>query len=282
MRQIIIAPEGKVLVGADQKSSQLQICAVVTNNVDYFNAVVTGKETIKVDGVDVYTGSDAHTANAINFDLISREDWQEAIDNQDPELIHKLSLLRGSAKGPSFSVLFGAGGEKVATLLGISVQEGNQKRQSFLDQLGLTDLNRWLEVCKRQYQRGSGFYIPIAFGYWVYCTSMHKAGNYLIQGLEGVVQKVAVNYFEAKVIENGWEDKVLKILDMHDEFLVETTPDMAKEVGELMEQSYTHTGVLLNQWYKDNMDKYSGGDSLDILPDFAGGYAIGSSYYECH
>ena len=67
-----------------------------------------------------------------------------------------------------------------------------------------------------------------------------------------------------------------------DEFLVETTPELAKEVGEMMEESYTYTGVTLNQWYKDNIDKYSGGDSLDILPDFAGGYAIGQSYYDCH
>tara|TARA_R110000850_G_scaffold269816_1_gene402335 strand:- start:157 stop:363 length:207 start_codon:yes stop_codon:yes gene_type:complete len=67
-----------------------------------------------------------------------------------------------------------------------------------------------------------------------------------------------------------------------DEFLVETTPEMAIEVGELMEESYTHTGVLLNQWYQANIEKYSGGEQLNILPDFAGGYAIGQSYYDCH
>tara|TARA_R110000782_G_scaffold75562_8_gene150795 strand:+ start:3674 stop:6178 length:2505 start_codon:yes stop_codon:yes gene_type:complete len=283
MRQCLIAPEGKVLVGADQKSSQLQLCAVVTNNTDYFNAVVKGKETIKdEDGKDIYTGSDAHTANAINFNLITREEWQEAIDKQAPDLIHRLSGLRGDAKAPAFSVLFGAGGEKVALLLGIPVQEGNEKRQAFLDQLGLTGVTDWLRVCSKKYKRGKGFYIPIAFGYWIYCNSMHKAANFLIQGLEGIVQKIAVNYFEAKVLENNWQGKVDKILDMHDEFLVETTPEMATEVGELMEESYTYTGGLLNQWYKDNLDKYSGGDELHILPDFAGGYAIGQSYYDCH
>ena len=57
---------------------------------------------------------------------------------------------------------------------------------------------------------------------------------------------------------------------------------MAIEVGELMEESYTHTGVLLNQWYQANIEKYSGGEQLNILPDFAGGYAIGQSYYDCH
>lgn len=282
MRRILIAPEGRVLVGADQKSSQLQLASVVTNNTEYFNAVVKGKETVKDDnGVDVYLGTDAHTANALNFNLITRVQWQEAIDNQDSALIHELGLLRKLAKPAGFSVLFGAGGKKVALTLGISEAEGVEKRQSFLDQLGLTEVMAWLKVCSKKYKRGNGFYIPIAFGYWVYCSSVYKSGNYQIQGLESVVQKIAVNYFERELIARGLSDRAMKVLDQHDEMLIECDTELGLEVGLLMEEAYTHTGKSLHKWYNDNLDKYSG-DRLDIVPDFNGSHAIGQSYFDCH
>ncbi len=67
-----------------------------------------------------------------------------------------------------------------------------------------------------------------------------------------------------------------------DEFLVETTPELAREVGTLMGESYTYAGSAMFDWYNENPEKYSGGDKLHIKPDFNGGNACGMSYYECH
>lgn len=216
MRLCLIAPEYRVLVGADQASAQLQICSFVTNNMEYYEAVAKGKEFYKDEhGVDIYSGSSAHCINARSFQLITEEEWQEAIANQDPALIAALGLKRKKAKPCAFSVLFGCAPPKLATLLGISVDEAKLKMAAFLSALGLDVVKSWLDWCKAKYPRGNGFYIPSAFGFWIYCKSMHSAVNYLIQSIEGAGQKVAVNHFEREVISRGWEGKVLKVLDMH-------------------------------------------------------------------
>lgn len=99
---------------------------------------------------------------------------------------------------------------------------------------------------------------------------------------EGAVQKVAVNYFEEQVKERFKNSNVFKVLDMHDEFLVECDPEDGEAVGELMGESYTYAGEKLYRWLNDNPDKFSGGEELLIKPDFNGGYAVGGSYYDCH
>lgn len=182
MRSCLIAPKGRVLVGADQASAQLQICSVVANNVEYYEAVAKGNEFKKVDGKDVYIGTSAHCVNARGFQLITRQQWQEAIDTQNPELIHELGLLRKKAKAPAFASLFGCAPPKLAGMLGIGVDEAKDKLASFLAELGLDAVQAWLKICQKKYKRGNGFYIPIAFGYWIFCKSAHAAVNYLIQG----------------------------------------------------------------------------------------------------
>lgn len=280
MRRCLVAPDGRVLVGADMASAQLQICAFVTNNVVYYEAVAKGKELVKdpVTGKDVYQGNSAHCFNARAFNIIQDADWKECIRTQDPALMHKLSLQRKEAKGPAFASLFGCAPPKLATMLEIPVPEAKEKLENFLMEMGLDDVIAWLKDCSKKYKRGSGFYIPSAFGYWIYCKSMHSSVNYLIQSIEGAIQKVAINYFE----RNNKNPNVFKVLDVHDEYLVECPPELGEEVGELMGESYTYAGNKLSEWYKGNIDMYSGGSAVMITPDFNGGYAIGQSYYDCH
>ena len=216
MRRCIVADEGKELVGIDQKSSQLSICAFVTNNTDYYEAVATGVEMQNEDdGSETFVGTSAHCVNARYFNLITREEWQAAVDTQDPELIHSIVLRRKKSKGLSFASLFGCGPAKLALMGGFELSEARGKLQAFLDNMGLSGVIEFLEICKEKYKRGKGFYIPTAFGYWVYCGGMHKAVNYLIQSVEGAVQKRAVIHLDKKISERGWDNKVAKILDMH-------------------------------------------------------------------
>jgi len=105
MREAIIADEGKILVGCDQKSSQLSIGAFIANNQDYYNAVATGVEFENTeDGSQVYLGTSAHCVNARNFGLVSQEEWTKAVSSQDEGLIHSIALRRKKSKGPSFGV----------------------------------------------------------------------------------------------------------------------------------------------------------------------------------
>ena len=283
MRKCIIAAEGKELVGIDQKSSQLSIASFVTNNTQYYDAVASGVEFENDDdGNPIYVGTSAHCLNARYFNLVTKDEWQTAIDNQDPDLIHDIVLRRKKSKGLSFASLFGCGAKKLALMGGFPEPEAKDKLKSFLDNIGLTGVMEFLEVCRTKYKRGKGFYIPSAFGYWIYCDSVHKSVNFLIQSIEAAVQKKAILLFEEEIIKRGWQNKVAKILDMHDETLLEVDKGMGVEVGKAMCDCYTRTGELLNQYFKDNLHLYSGGGIPKITCNFAGGYAVGSSYAECH
>lgn len=283
MRKIIIAAEGKELVGIDQKSSQLSIAAFVTNNESYYDAVATGVEFKNdEDGNAIYVGSSAHCLNSRYFNLVTKEEWEEAVKTQHEELIHSITLRRKSSKGLSFASLFGCGAKKLAVMGGFTEQDAGNKLKAFLDNIGLSGVIKFLEGCKEKYKRGRGFYIPSAWGYWIYCEGMHKAVNYLIQSIEGAVQKRAVLIFEERIKKEGWQGKVAKILDIHDEILLEVDKGMGVEVGVAACEAYTQAGVELNQWYTDNSHLFSGGTVPKITCDFAGGYAVGPSYAECH
>lgn len=283
MRKCLIADEGKEFVGIDQKSSQLSIAAFVTNNVQYYDAVAKGVEFENdEEGTPIYKGTSAHCLNARYFNLVTKGEWQEAIDTQNPDLIHDIVLRRKKSKGLSFASLFGCGAKKLALMGGFTESDAKGKLKSFLDNIGLTGVIEFLERCRVKYKRGKGFYIPTAFGYWVYCEGMHKAVNYLIQSVEGAVQKKAILLFDKRSKELWKNSLVVKVLDTHDEVLLEAEKGMGIEVGKAMCDCYTQAGKDLFEYYSENPEYFSGGDKPLVVCDFAGGYAVGQSYAECH
>lgn len=283
MRQCVIADEGKELVGIDQKSSQLSICAFVTNNTEYYDAVATGLEMKnEEDGSETYVGTSAHCVNSRYFNLVTLEEWERAVETQDEDLIHSITLRRKKSKGLSFASLFGCGAKKLALMGGFTEQDAANKLKAFLDNMGLSGVIKFLEYCKTRYKRGSGFYIPTAFGYWIYCTGMHKAVNFLIQSCEGAIQKRAIILMSQEIKKRGWEGKVNKILDMHDEVLFECDKGLGVEAGLMAMECYTQAGVDLHNFFTTHTDIYSGGDKPLITCDFAGSYSVGADYASCH
>lgn len=67
-----------------------------------------------------------------------------------------------------------------------------------------------------------------------------------------------------------------------DEVLLECDKGMGIEAGKVAMECYTQAGVDLHNFYKDNLQVYSGGKTPLITCDFAGSYSVGSSYAECH
>lgn len=284
MRKILIAPKGKKLVGADQKSSQLSIAAFIANNVEYYNAVASGQQTIEdEDGTKTYLGESAHCVNTRNFGLVSHEEWQKARETQDHDLIAHISMMRDKyAKGLAFACIFGASGKKMGLMLKKDAKAGNDAKQRYLKEMGLDIVLEFVERCSVQFKHGGGFYIPIAFGYWLWCRSPHVGVNYFCQGLEALVQKIAVLNFNKKVKQLGWDVHTATILQVHDEQLIETKEETASEVGKMACDSYTFAGVQLFNWYKKNLWAFPAGGEPKIIPDFAGGSDIGDSYFACH
>lgn len=290
IRSCIIAPEDRVLVGADMKSAQLSIAAYYANNYDYYLAVADGKE-IKTDefgneiihpvsGKPWYLGESGHCVNARAFTLVSEEEWKRAVETQDQELIHHISLLRKKSKGGSFATIFGASGKKVAQTLGIPEAVGEAKKQAFLSNIGLDEVINILQMMVNKNSRCDGGYIELPFGYYAWCKAPHKIFNYLDQGTEAACQKWAVNYFEEKATKLGLDYK--KILDYHDEFAVESHQDCAEEVGKVMVEAYHEASVACWEWHKKH-SKWFTGDSLpNFMFDLAAGFKVGKSYWDIH
>lgn len=290
IRSCIIAPEGRVLVGADMKSAQLSIAAYYANNYNYYLAVADGKE-IKTDefgnelihpisGKPWYLGESGHCVNARAFTLVSEEEWKRAVETQDQELIHHISLLRKKSKGGSFATIFGASGKKVAQTLGIPEAVGEAKKQAFLSNIGLDEVINILQMMVNKNTRCDGGYIELPFGYYAWCKAPHKIFNYLDQGTEAACQKWAVNYFEEKATRLGLDYK--KILDYHDEFAVESHEGCAEEVGKIMVEAYHEASVACWEWHKKH-SKWFTGDSLpNFMFDLAAGFKVGKSYWDIH
>jgi hypothetical protein len=290
IRSCIIAPEGKVLVGADMKSAQLSIAAYYANNYDYYLAVADGKE-IKTDefgnelihpksGKPWYLGESGHCVNARAFTLVSDEEWKRAVETQDQELIHHISLLRKKSKGGSFATIFGASGKKVAQTLGIPEAVGEAKKQAFLSNIGLDEVIKILQMMVAKNSRCDGGYIELPFGYYTWCKAPHKVFNYLDQGTEAACQKWAVNYFEEKATKLGLRYK--KILDYHDEYAVEADEDCAEEVGRIMVESYHEASVACWEWHKKHSKWFTGNSLPHFMFDLAAGFKVGKSYWGIH
>ena len=279
IRQSIIAPEGKLLVGVDMKSAQLSIAAYYANNFDYYNSVAIGME---LDSEGKYVGQTAHCVNARMFGMVSEKDWLEAVETQDKDLIHRISLKRKASKGGSFAVIFGASGKKVGTTIGIPESEGQARKTQFLSQMGLDNTIETLKSFESKYPHGSGFMLPLAFGYWLWNNSSHKSVNTVVQGFEALAQKLMTIRLSKELVRLGLEDKAFMILDTHDEKLLEVDQDYAEEVGELASSCYTWAAEQIFNFHKKNPLQFAN-SSPPLFPiDLNGGYKIGKNYYDCH
>lgn len=284
MRSIIIAPEGKKLVGADQKSSQLSIAAFIANNEHYYNAVASGQQFLdNEDGSKYYLGESAHCVNARSFGLVSEQEWKMAVATQDQDLIDKITMMRDKyAKALAFACIFGASGKKMGLIMKADATRGNEARVRYLKEMGLDIVIQFVEKCAAQFKYGKGFYIPLAYGYWLWCKSTHVGVNYFCQGLEALVQKIAVLNFNKNIKAKGWDSHTFTVLQVHDEQLIETKEEIAQEVGQMACDSYTFAGIQIYKWYLNNEWAYPAGGKPRFVVDFAGGANIGNSYYECH
>lgn len=282
IRSLIVPTKGWKLVGADMKSAQLSIAAYYANNKEYYDAVADGQEVIKVDGVERYVGQSGHCVNARAFTLVSEAEWKEAVESQDPELLKSIALRRKKSKGGSFATIFGASGKKVAQTLGIPEALGEAKKNAFLRNIGLDRTIEILKMMVNKNARAGGGYIELPFGYYAWSNQPHKYFNYLDQGTEAACQKWATRYFEEHLRSKGLDSKACRVLSYHDELLVDSHPDIAEEVGQLLCEAYETASYECWEWHKKYSKWFVGGDFPEFMFNLDGGYKIGDTYLETH
>lgn len=260
IRQIVIAPKGKTLIGIDMPSAHPRLLADFTQN-DTFIKAVDGLEEDPETGE--YIGEDFHTVNSVLFKLNAEEEVEEARRTQMKTLIEKLSKGRKKGKGGSYATLYGGSGAKIALTLGLPKHEGEELKNNFLSGLGLDLLLDEIMVKWNDYRWGNGNYIEVLGGYYVWCSSKHKIINYKALGSEAVVQKIAVILINRKFRKLGLNVK--QIINMHDEVLFEV-PNEELEVAR----------PLIADMYKEAAKE------LGLTLDWTSAAKEGKNYYECH
>jgi len=208
-RSLFITPEGTRLVSADSAACQLRLLAYFMNDPEFMKEVLEG---------------DIHQKNA---DILSK--------------IVGVEISRADAKPFIFAFLYGAGGAKLASILGVSEKIGTKLKAEF--QKAYPKLDKLIKETKAEVEV-NGFIIGLD-GRPIYCETTHKALNYLIQGAEAVVMKLTILEIERQFKLQNIDAKIL--LFYHDEVtyeVIESQAELAKTIiMEAFEEAPKKVGV---------------------------------------
>lgn len=199
-RDLWTARPGRVLVGTDAAGLELRMLAHYLNRPDFTDGVVNG---------------DPHQSNA---DLAG--------------------VTRPQAKTLIYACLYGAQGPKIAKTLGISVAEGRDIREQFLERLGIKEI---MNAAIREQEAGRVWLVD---GAGVVCPSPHAALNYKLQGGGARVMALGAIFLEKHIRRGGLDS--LKVGDIHDEWQYDVDPKDAREHARLSVQSIREAGEELN------------------------------------
>jgi len=220
IRKLFKVPEGKTIISADGAAYQARIMAHFSKDKEFVNEIISG---------------DIHQKNA-----------------------DAIGCSRADSKPFFFAWAFGAGGRKLASILGIPEAAGNKAKNKFL--------NRWpalRELTVKSQTAAKRGYLMGVDGRKIIVEEPYKAFCYLIQGTEAIIFKhtiVEINEaFEAKGI------KFLQLLAYHDECSWEIDPADAKEAE-----------VIIRHCFEETPKKFG------ITLMCAGDVKCGSDYLEVH
>lgn len=199
---------GNVLVGCDASGLELRMLAHYMQDADYVKAVTQGSSK---------DGTDIHTKN------------QKAAGLQ----------TRDQAKTFIYAFLYGAGPGKIGSIVGGGAKEGQQLIEKFLK--GTPALQSLRN--KVAHFAGKG-YVPGLDGRKIWVRSEHSALNSLLQGAGAIVMKKALVILNERIENEGWNVKF--VANVHDEFQMEMSPDIAEEVGKTARQSIIDAGLAFN------------------------------------
>lgn len=208
--------EGMVLVGCDASGLELRCLShymAKWDNGKYGQAVVNGKSS---------DGTDIHTMNQKAAGLPTRD----------------------MAKTFIYGFLYGAGDEKLGSIVKGSRQEGMKLRARFLK--AIPALGKLTDAAKRTAkERGYLFGLD---GRKLHVRSQHAALNTLLQSAGALVMKAALVIadwlLQAEGLVPGVDYELL--LSIHDEYQMEARPDRAEQVGQILASAINAAGAFFN------------------------------------
>lgn len=229
-RGLFIVPSGKVLVGADASGLELRCLA---HYMARYDGGAYGKEILE---------GDIHTANQRSAGLPTRD----------------------NAKTFIYAFLYGAGDEKIGSIVGAGRREGRKLRNKFLKQTpALAQLKRQVEYTAKT----RGYLIGLD-GRPLKVRSLHSALNTLLQSAGAIIMKKALVILD-ETLQGDLEfvpgvDYEF-VANIHDEFQVETKIEYGDLVGQKAVESIRLAG-----------------ESFGFRCALDGEYKIGKTWAETH
>jgi len=201
-RECWIVEEGNKLIGIDASSLELRMLAHYMNDDNYTREVING---------------DIHTTNQKLAGLKSRDQSKTFI----------------------YALCYGAGDQKLSTILGGNKTDAKRIREHFLD--NLPSFKRLKSRVGQAAQRG---WLKGLDGRKLYVRHEHAALNTLLQGGGAIVMKRALAMLDAVLKLNTIPIKY--VANIHDEWQIEVPENRASFVGELAIGCITKAGEYYN------------------------------------
>lgn len=225
-RELFTVSAGNKLVGVDVSGLELRCLAHYMARYDggtYAETVVNG---------------DVHTTNQNAADLPSRS----------------------QAKTFIYGFLYGAGVEKIGSIIGKGAKEGAVLKKRFLKSLPALDtlIKRVQEASKKGHLIGLD-------GRRLRVRAEYAALNTLLQSAGALICKQWIREFDKALHENNLHEHCSLVAWVHDEIQLEVKEGMEKDVGELAVKSIGRAG-----------------DFFRIRCELTGEYTIGRNWAETH
>jgi len=227
-RALFITRTGWKLVGADASGLELRCLAHYMAHWD------------KGEYVKVLLEGDVHTANQEAAGLPTRD----------------------NAKTFIYAFLYGAGDEKIGSIVGAGRKVGKALKDRFLKMLPA--LGYLVGTVKQAAGKG---YIKGLDGRMLRIRSSHAALNTLLQSAGAIIMKYALVEADRLLQKAGYQPGVDYefVGNIHDEFQCECRPEIAEEVGNIFVEAIRNAGKFFD--FKCPLD---------------GDYKIGDSWRETH
>tara|TARA_R100000654_G_scaffold69712_1_gene99443 strand:+ start:4741 stop:6525 length:1785 start_codon:yes stop_codon:yes gene_type:complete len=195
-------PKGYKLVGIDASGLELRMLAHYMSDEEYINEIING---------------DIHTTNQEFAGLKSRDE----------------------AKTFIYALIYGAGDEKIGSIVAGNRADGKQLREQFLASLpALKSLKTRVETAaQRNFLKGLD-------GRKIFLRHKHAALNSLLQGGGAIVMKKALILLHNKLKEAKINFKF--VANIHDEWQLEVKESQAERAGQLAVQSIQDAGEYFN------------------------------------
>lgn len=262
-RTVVNVPKAseKVLLGKEFRSLWIaeEGFKIAAGDAAALEGRVMGHYTFKYDGgatADEILNGDPHSKNAVAFyghiDEVKQFDIHADGFNKDDPVFKP---YRDRSKNGFYAILYGAGGPKVASTLGLPEKLGNEKLERFWEANPATkqlrdNLEKYWET------KGQSKYLPAIDGRILHTRKKSALLNTIFQSCGGITMDYAGCFLDNWLGEIYFDDLrrpyyiykgyvVRRIAYQHDELEFECEEPVAEEISKMIEKAIEKAGQYL-------------------------------------